>query len=358
MGRRALEAGEGQSRTLAMRLSDQLAESLQRFREYVGSYGGEPPSTSDAVRDLIERGLSESPLGFVRDREEVLRDILKATSRREPLRRELLTFLTDCAHDAYMFTKRSTPDPDLLLNNLLAFKAVVQLRLASTRQKSSDLDSYYLGNLSASGAPLPQAIETAITRLREGATGGAEFLTRNLHVALRDEPTSLPQERLYQVLEPFLPGLVVTALKGFWYREKRAIELAQALHEHLQQLALPPTSLQWRSGPCTLSLIGSHEQMPALLDFGERNLSLSLDYVRLCDLEALVRHPGEGDAFTLQRLSLAGAEHFFVQEREGGFRIGLTSTEMSDLRQIFERLNADPAVSRAREVLDRRFGRI
>jgi hypothetical protein len=358
MGRRALETGEGHSRTLAMRLSDQLADGLQRFREYVGRYGGEEPSTSDAVRDLIERGLSESPLGFVRDREEVLRDILKATARREPLRRELLTFLTDCAHDAYMLTKRSFPDASLLLNNLHAFRAVIELRRKLSQGAVSDLDHYYLGNLSPNDGSLTNALELAITRVKEGATGGAEFLTRNLHVAMRDEAASLPEERLFAAIEPFLPGLVTTALKGFWYREERAIELAQGLHEHLQQLALPPGSQNLKSGSLTLSLIGSHEQMPALLDFGERNLGLSLDYIRLCDLEALAAHAGEGDIFTLLHASIGGADHFFLQERSGHFRVGFSGSEMTDLRAIFERFNADPAIARARAVLDRRFGRI
>jgi hypothetical protein len=197
-----------------------------------------------------------------------------------------------------------------------------------------------------------------MTRVKEGATGGAEFLTRNLHVAMRDESASLPEERLFSAVEPFLPGLLTTALKGFWYREGRAIELAQSLHEHLQQLALPPGSQHLKSGSLTLSLIGSHEQMPALLDFGERNLGLSLDYVRLCDLEALSAHAGEGDIFTLLHGSIGGADHFFLQERSGHFRVGISGSEMADLRAIFDLFNADPAISRARSVLDRRFGRI
>jgi hypothetical protein len=215
-----------------------------------------------------------------------------------------------------------------------------------------------MGNLSPKEETLSETLSLVIERVREGATGGAEFMTRNLHVALRDEPPSIPEDRLYAAIEPFLPGLITTALKGFWYREKRVIELAQGLHEHLQELALPPASTAWRHGGLSISLIGSNERLPALLDFGERNLMLSLDYVRLCDLEALVAHPGDGDCFTMLHTSLGGAEHYFLEERDGGFRVGISVTEMAALREIFRQLNADTAVTRARAVLDRRFGRI
>ena len=55
------------------------------------------------------------------------------------------------------------------------------------------------------------AIEAEIERVRGGTTGGAEFLTRNLHVALRDETPALPDDRLYEALQPYLTGLLTLA---------------------------------------------------------------------------------------------------------------------------------------------------
>jgi hypothetical protein len=360
MGRKPMDAGEGQSKNFAMRLSEQLSQGVQRFKEYVGKYGDEEPSTSDVVRDLLEKGLRDTPLGFVRDNEEVLRDIVKAWRNQQILRREWLVFLSDGAHDAYMLSKRDTVDPNLLRNNLLAFRAVITLRDELQPRGQQDTDHYYLSKLSNAGETVLDAIDAAIARTDNGMVTRteAEFRSRNLHVALRDESAALPEERLHTVIEPFLPGLITLALKGFWYREKRPIELSESLDLYLQQLRLPVDAQLHKHGDLSLNFLGGHEEFPALLDFGPRHMMLSLNYVRFSDLAALVKQPGEGDHFVLQRLPIRGEDNYEFYERTSGLRIWFSAREFDDLKELFSNTHSHPVLAEAFAVLDRRYGRV
>jgi hypothetical protein len=220
-------------------LGNLLLEKLVQMKEVFGSV------TSDVAREatgkgldrlLIEKQSAPDYKAFSQLLCNIRGSLLTLLRKREAsqnLTRSEWRLLAHLANKTYShaYHQLDAISRDLLMANLSAFAAFIALRNSEyPHLAQKDSDAYYLGNMSFSWAEkeaekldIPSYVETCVNGLPVYPSGGAgTFCSRNLDVALRDEP-GIDLLKLNQALSPYLDALLKVALRGYWLQNKEAI---------------------------------------------------------------------------------------------------------------------------------------
>ena len=358
--------------------SDQQAdlESLtvripRMLKERLGSiFGG---NASENVRAVLESGMRD--VDSLQDKRELItlqRDERAAMSRvlekghGELLSRAQLAFLAQRAHQAYQLSDTGIVSRELLLSNLKAFDAVRRLRIECIAEGSlprdydpEGLDRYYHGNLGNSGSgTIGETITKRIAEFEDFPyRSHAEFITRCLEVALRDEPI-LPVDRLNFVLAPYLGNLVKVALRSYYVKAQQPLVVPKTIHNGGSVKYLPGSS----SSEVAISPSAIGDDFTLGITLRNRGVVIALNsYVEFCQFDLLAR------AFESAEWEVKGGKYIFLRTspkdrdcalRVGSVQIELSGTEYSDLLRRLQEFKAEPKVKSELERLAHIFGEI
>jgi hypothetical protein len=248
------------------------------------------------------------------------------------------------------------PSRESFAQVLEAFLAVWSLHGAS------DMDRYYLGNLSGwsdeemqrvrtQGQPdpeiVPRVVRQMIRDLRESpATGRPAYAARNISVAVRDERFE-GAVSLHSALLPFFPCLYGLAARGHWLVEQRPIR-AEPRPWQIQE-SVQPRVPDAKAGDLQLSsVLGQEGELEMLLQTQQIGYPLG-PYPRIREFMAMVKTLAPGRAWNgpyflghTDDLVPAGdrrsttSSTFYFREHGKGVLVKLTAEEWCDLRSLFE----------------------
>lgn len=364
MGRRPISE-EGMQKTLSVRINEKVTAFLEHTRAAL-ERDGERASTSEVARQMLDAVVEQKlPAGFVVDKEEMLREILRAQRDELPLTQHHYAFLADQAHAAYQRTSRDFIRADLLLSNLNAFDAFLKLRNTFFPERAEQpSDRYFYANLGskAQEAPnLPAAIEQGrllIQELGRPYRSTAEFMSRNLDVALRDE-LNIPGDALDATLRPYLKELLLLALKAFAYENDRPVDSIDNRHEMLDRLKLR-AALDHRNDGFSLSFLDGNEDLSIYLSPANNAWHLTCRYQRFIDLVQLIGldRGATSEYFKLSRLPSAGTYQLAAKDTLIDIALTLTESQMGDLRDLIARALSDAEYQRVFALMDLRYGSI
>ena len=365
MGRKQLPSDEGMQKTLSVRISEWLTQYLERSREALEKEG-QKMSTSDVARQLlIDAAGRDMPIGFVVDKEEMLRGILRAQRDGLPLTQHHYAFLADQAHSTYQHTRRDFVRADLLKNNLDAFAAFINLRDKRHPKSGGVEDRYYFGNLGTKAqeqTTLPAAIREAhalVDSLGIPFRTTGEFMSRNLHVALRDEK-GLADDDVDGALRPFLPGLLLLALRAFTYENGRPVDGIENRHEMSDRLKIR-ASLNHRNEYFSMAFADGNEDLSVLITPESSAWMLTCRYERFVDFVQLTRmdRGAESDYFRLQHVPHMGGVYFLsAKGAEVDISIRFTGEEMQGMRALCDMIFDQDEYARVFKLLELRYGSI
>jgi hypothetical protein len=143
-----------QQQTLSVRISDTLRRRLERAKELMAARSGEPVSTSDVAKQLLESAREDrlevvELLGHPTD---TLLQIRRKGEAGYPLSRAEWAVLAHFVHQGVEALSSKTPNPvsrDSLIAVLDAFLAVYDLR----NEHASQWNAVYVGNLPSECRP-------------------------------------------------------------------------------------------------------------------------------------------------------------------------------------------------------------
>lgn len=364
MGRRPISE-QGMQKTLSVRINEKVTAFLEHTRAAL-ERDGEQASTSEVARQMLDAVVEQKlPAGFVVDKEEMLREILRAQRDELPLTQHHYAFLADQAHAAYQRTSRDFIRADLLLSNLNAFDAFLKLRNTFFPDRSEQpSDRYFYANLGskAQDAPnLPTAIEQGRLLIRELGRpyrSTAEFMSRNLDVVLRDE-LNIPGDALDAALRPYLKELLLLALKAFSYENDRPVDSIENRHEMLDRLKLR-AALDHRNDVFSLSFLDGNEDLSVYLTPVSNAWHLTCRYQRFVDLVQLVEleRGASSEYFKLSRSPASGNYQFSAKDSIVDISLNLSESQMIELRNLIAVVLGDPEYRRVFSLLDLRYGAI
>lgn len=209
--------------SFTIRIPSSLKRSIERIKESFSGFS----TVSDAARFVMETGAGAvEPLGDARElgdlqkepKETLQRISIKWRHGQQIFSRAELAFVSQWAHRAYMTAKSSNVQRSPIVANLQAFDVIRSLRneMYEHTEAAEWRDRYYQGNLgNLGGESIDDKIVAATEVLKKHAYSSyAEFASRCLEVALRDEPP-LPVDRLNVLLRPHLPALIKLALRAY-----------------------------------------------------------------------------------------------------------------------------------------------
>ena len=365
MGRSRLADDEGMHKTLSLRISDWLAQRLEQSREAL-ERDGLKLTTSDVARQLlINSARRNMPIGFVVDKEEMLRAILRAQRDDLPLNQHHYAFLACEAHSAYQQSRRDFVRADLLKNNLDAFTAFISLCKLRGHQIPESRARYYRSNLGTKAQERTDLLDSIkdglglVESLGTPSRTTGEFLTRNLEVALRDE-RSLADDEVDRVLRPHLPGLLLLALRSFAYENRRCVDGVENRHEMIDRLTIR-SALTHRNNHFSISFADGNGDLSALIAPASSAWTLTCRYKRFVDLLELVRldRSAESDYFRLEQAPHLGG--VFLLSAKGtpvDISVRFTGAEMLGLRSLVDVISVEPEVSRVLNLMEHRYGSV
>lgn len=363
MARRPIN-DEGMQKTLSVRISEKVTAFLEQTRSKL-ERDGERSSTSEVARQMLDSVVEQQlPMGFVLDKEERLREILRAHRDDLPLAQDHYAFLAIQAHAAYQKTNRDFVRLDLLLSNLDAFEAIVCLRDRTNAGYDLKDDRYFFGNLGSkaqSESTLIAAIQQARENIQSLGTpyrSTAEFISRNLEVIL-SKHMGLSNDAVDEALRPYLKNLLSLSLKAFSVENDRPVDGIDNRHEMLDRLKIR-SSMNHRNDSFELSFIDGNEDLSAYLTPVTGAWFLTCRYQRFMDLSQLIEmnRSANSDFFKLTRVPVTGI--YQLSARDAPFDIGLTLNErqMDDLRNLIFSVLNEPEYQRVFSLLDLRYGAI
>jgi hypothetical protein len=228
-----------QQQTLSIRISDALREFLERSKHILSNGRGEPVSTSDVAKILLESA-KEERLDFrieVADLQErpteSMWTIRKKWEMKHALSRAEWIFLGHYVQIACEEVTDNPAKPDIR-SYTAVLEAVLSVR-ALRRSSNAILDLYYLDNVGVPDAiPISelelrpgiasQALGNLVQQMRAAAIAKPVFAGKLLYVALRDEEVS-DIMALNRALDPYLETLFRLAARGHWIREHRPVRV-------------------------------------------------------------------------------------------------------------------------------------
>lgn len=339
----------------SFRLSGALSEGLTWARTL---FGGEV-TAGEVARRLMEERLDQLR-SYERERQIMLKerprqtflDILSKWRSGDVLVRAEWAFLAEFAHQAYesAYHRRDVVNRDFLVANFRAFGEVIRLRNTAIQVNSRIEDTYYLGNFGGRGSSdLLTRVEEVISELPKypGVSWGS-FGSRNLEVALRDEPL-LDTVHLDIALRPYLSALLQLGLRGFWYNENSTVQ--DAKDEHLAtDYSLRPI----KGEKFSLSPLGGAHKIGAALDLDGvvPGLIAFNNFVELTEFAELLDKAlsseessmvAKADGFALYRPNTWDKQQRFMLE-SGRFRLFFSTEDVVALKQLFDMAFEDPAM--------------
>ncbi|RLJ64767.1 hypothetical protein [Sulfurisoma sediminicola] len=365
MGRKQLAPEEGMQKTLSLRISEWLTQYLERSREAL-EREGQKLTTSDVARQLLINSAGrDMPIGFVVDKEEMLRGILRAQRDDLPLTQHHYAFLADQAHTTYQQTRRDFVRADLLKNNLNAFAAFITLCKQQGHDIPDDRARYYRSNLGTKAqekTDLPDSINegnSLVDSLGIPFRTTGEFMSRNLEVALRDEK-GLADDEVDRVLRPYLPGLLLLALRSFTYENDRPVDGVENHHEMIDRLKIR-ASLNHRNEHFSISFADGNGDLSVLITPASSSWMLTCRYERFVDFVELTRldRGAESDYFRLEHVPHMGGVFFLsAKGAEVNISIRFTQDEMLGMRTLCNVISAEPEYARVFKLLELRYGSV
>lgn len=234
---------DNKSKHFTFRPGNLLLEKLAQVKEALGI------AASDVAREAMEKGLDKlliekqnAPdykafsqlLCNVRGS---LLTLLRKEETDQDLTRSEWGFLAHLVNESYdcFYHQVDAISRDLLAANLRAFAAFIELRNTEYPHLTNKSgDAYYFGNMSFSWASkdaekldISSYVETCVNGLPHyPSVGAGVFCSRNLNVALRDEP-GIALSKLNKMLRPYLRALLKVSLRGYWLKNKEAIITSQ-----------------------------------------------------------------------------------------------------------------------------------
>lgn len=351
--------------SVTIRIPLWLKESLERIK---GSLAG-VSTMSDAVRLVMETGVGAvDPLKDANELLEIQKDEQQALQRivakwhhgHQLYSRAELAFIAQCAHQAYMFSKASNVQRYPVLANLQAFGCVIALRneLYKRTEAIEWRDRYYAGNLGIQGGEsIDEKLALAISSLKEFPYSSfAEFASRCLEVALRDEPT-LSVDRLNDVMRPHLAALIKLALRAYFQRKEKP---AQPVQDRGWGGAVRYPNAVIK-GRITVSPNISSDSITAGIIWEGGNLIVTVNnFIELGELVTLVGAVPTDYQVTGKRFMLTPPMAPVAQYvmRVGGVQITFEGTEFNDLHAALTELMAQPLVKSEYERLSWIYGDI
>lgn len=351
--------------SFTIRIPVWLKGSLERIK---GSMAG-ISTMSDAARFVMETGAGAvEPLGDTRelldlqkDEQQTLQRIVAKWHHGEQLySRAELAFISQWAHRAYMLSKVSNVQRSPILANLQAFAAVRSLR--NERYKPSEAtegrDRYYHGNLGNSGVEsIDDKLSSTISSLKEFPySSHAEFASRCLEVALRDEPP-LPVDRLNDVLRPHLPALIRLALRAY-LNSKGKPALPVDTGFNVASVKYPKAVTRGRIS-ISPNILG--DSMTAGIIWEGGNLIVAVNgFVELNELMTLVNavpheHQATGQRFLIFPPMPPVSQYVM---RVGGVQIAFQDSEFDDLRNVLTEVMKQSVMKMEYERLSWIYGEI
>ena len=228
--------------------------------------------------------------------------------------------------------------------NLQAFGSVIALRneLYRRTENTEGRDRYYQGNLGSQGGDsIEEKIASATASMKEFPyCSYAEFASRCLEVALRDEPT-LPVDRLNDVMRPHLAALIKLALRAYFQSKGKP---ALSVQEGFGSGAIKYPSTVTK-GRITVSPNLISDSMTAGIIWEGGNLIVALNgFVEVGELMTLVGAVLSEYQVTGQRFMLTPPMPPVSQYvmRVGGVQIAFQGTEFDDLRAAVTEVMSQP----------------
>jgi hypothetical protein len=246
-------AEKAQQQTLSVRISDALRRRLERLRQQAATKTGEPVSTSEIAKQLLESAREDrlEVVDLLAMPTDALRQIRRKAEAKLPLTRAEWTAVAYFVQQGLEAFHDSTPNRvsrESVIAILDAFLSLHALR----RDTESPRDAYYLGNLPAdakspssrraerdtvSADVVRRVANEARRRLEEVRDSDLPLLVgRNLSVLLEDD--KLPgADAIHRTLLPYWPALWKLAARGhFVVHQKPVGEPAM----HAEALHIPP----------------------------------------------------------------------------------------------------------------------
>ncbi len=358
---------DGDFESFTIRIPTWLKDSLVRIK---GSYSG-INTISDAARLALETGAgSFEPLADARELWEMQKDEADALKRiiakwqcgQQIFNRAELTFIGQLAHRAYMSTQTSNVQGSPIKSNLKAFNAIRTLR--NTRYTQTEAveyrDRYYHGNLGNSGGgTIDDQIASMIQTMKEFPySSHAEFISRCLEGALRDEP-SFPIDQLNDVLRPHLPALIKLALRAYYQDKKKpalAIKSESGFNVASAKYPKPVTHGRICVSP---NIFG--DNITAAIIWKEANIIVTVNgFIELGELITLTcaashEHQVYGQRFTIIPPALHDSQYVM---RVAGVQITFQDGEFEDLRTALKDVMEQPDMKQEYERLSWIYGDI
>jgi hypothetical protein len=349
-----------QQQTLSIRISDTLREFLERSKHVLSSGRGEPVSTSDVAKILLESAKDDrldyrlEVADLQQSATESLWAIRKKWESKQALSRAEWIFLGQYIQIACeaLTENPATPGPQSFIVLLEALLAIRRLRA----HRGDGLDRYYLENLGMpEGAgfnegPLdadvvPQVVERLIERLHEASnTPKPVFAGRNFFVALRDE--HLPDTvALSRALEPYMAVLFRLAARGHWIREHRPVRFRQG-KEYVSDY-FPPV----QAGGFRLTFsVGSEGELNMLLTMDAKDVAYPLGpYPQIQEFATMLRHLEAGGVWngihffgTAEPAVADRPARFQFRRHSDGVAFGFSLDEWQSLIGLFTTALASP----------------
>jgi hypothetical protein len=270
-----------QQQTLSVRISDGMRKRLERARQQTASASGEPISTSEIAKQLLESARDNrlDVADLLEEPTETMVQIRGKGDAQQALSRAEWTVLAHFVHIGTEAFSGKTPHPlsrESFVGVLDAFLAVYALRT----EPELSLDTSYLGSFPPECRPakakaasvadhgLSDVVRRTATETRRRVNDPLSpvtpvFVGRALHRLLGDD--KLPGgEDLTRALRPFWPVLWRVAARGHYALYETPVRSRATRREGLYQPPIPPITEM----PYTLSFTrGEGTELSVLLSF-------------------------------------------------------------------------------------------
>jgi hypothetical protein len=372
-----------QQQTLSVRISDGMRKRLERARQQTASASGEPVSTSEIAKQLLESAPDNrlDVADLLEEATETMVQIREKGEAQQALSRAEWTVLAHFVHIGTEAFSGKTPhplSPASFAGVVEAFLAVYALRTAS----EPSLDTSYLGSFppecrpaKAKGAGADRGLSdvvrrTAIETKRRVTDPSSSvtpvFVGRALHRLLGDD--TLPGgEDLTRALRPFWSVLWRVAARGHYVGWGEPVRSRATRREGLYQPPIPPITDE----PYTLSFTrGEGTEFSVLLGFpGPYGSTYPLSgYPRINEFRAMVEALGphsrlrRWNGLYFFGYSMTPPDQvpdaFWFRAHDNGITFGMAATEWATVQRVFKRGWTIPDVRLAWDALLDEYGEL
>jgi hypothetical protein len=373
-----------QQQTLSVRISDGMRKRLERARQQTASASGEPVSTSEIAKQLLESAPDNrlDVADLLEEPTETMVQIREKGEAQQALSRAEWTVLAHFVHIGTEAFSGKTPhplSPESFAGVVDAFLAVYALRT----EPEPSLDTSYLGSFppecrpgkakGAGGADRGlsdlvrrTAIETKRRLSDPSRPVTPVFVGRALHRLLGDD--TLPGgENLTRALRPFWPILWRVAARGHYVNCETPVRSRTTRREGLYQPPIPPITDE----PYSLSFTrGEGTEFSVLLGFpGPYGATYPLSsYPRINEFRAMLEALGPHS-----RLRRWNGVYFFgysvtppdqtpdafwFRAHDNGITFGMSATEWAKVQRVFRRAWTLPDIRLAWDALLDEYGEL